>query len=790
MTKGGLVGESVARVEDEPLLRGLGRFVADLHRPGEVHAAFLRSPYAHARILGLEIDRARALPGVLAVFDHRDLPPRPLPPFLTENPPPLLVERLKPLLRDAPRYPLATDRARFVGEPVAMVVADTRYIAEDALETIELDAEELPCAASFDDALARDAPLIHQEWGDNIAARITVTKGDPSSAIRDADFVVREVFTIQRQAGFPIETRGIVADLDPDTGDLMVWATTQNAHALQRSIAAMLGISWESVRVIAPDVGGGFGTKAVLYPEDVLVSWAAARLRRPVKWVEDRIEHATASIHAREQVHNIELGLSRDGVITGFRDHFLVDAGAYALLGVAIPYNTIAHLTGPYRINDFEAVATAVVTNRTPTAPYRGAGRPEAVFAMERALDRAAQGLGMDPVELRLRNLITPEELPWDGKIMYRDSSPVVLDSGDYPGSLLKVADLIAYRGVEQEKSRARERGRCLGVGFACYVEGTGVGPFEGATVRMGLDGTVDVYTGACAQGQGHQTVFAQVCADALGVDFSSVRVHVGDTKGIQYGWGTIASRSAVVAGNAIATASAEVLRLAFEVAGHHLETAPEDLEIRSGAISVKGAPERSISLGKVAKMAEPGPDRGFSNISGLQATEYYEPFTVTWANGAHAAVVEVDPELGHVSLLRYAVVHDCGNLINPMIVEGQIHGGVAQGIGAALLEDLPYSENGQPLGVTLADYLLPSATDVPFLEVEHMISPSPLNPLGIKGMGEGGAIAPPAAIAGAVEDALRPFGVAVEKTPLGPSEVLRLLARAVTDDPAANGPH
>lgn len=778
MTEQTLVGTSVRRVEDDALLRGLGRFVADIHRPGELHAAFLRSPYAHAKVLRLQLDRARSLPGVVAVVDHTDLPRRPLPPWLTENPPPLLVERLHPLLRDAPRYALVTDRARYVGEPLAMVVADSRYVAEDALELIDLEMEPLPSVSSIDAALAESAPLLHEGWDDNVGVQITVAKGDPASALENADVVIKEVFTIQRQAGYPIETRGVLADLDPDTNEMLVWTATQNAHAVQRAIAATLGIPWGSVRVIAPDVGGGFGTKAVLYHEDIVVSWAAARLGLPVKWIEDRIEHATASIHARDQVHHVELGLSKDGVITGFRDHFFVDSGAYPLLGIAIPYNTIAHLMGPYRVHDFEAVATSVVTNRTPTAPYRGAGRPEAVFAMERALERGARALEMDPVEIRLRNMITPAELPWDAQIMYRDSSPAVYDSGDYPGSLTKVAELIEYEHLEQERERARGAGCHLGVGFACYVEGTGVGPFEGATVRVSGDGTVDVHTGACAQGQGHQTVFAQVCADELGVDFSRIRVHVGDTKGIEFGWGTIASRSAVVAGTAIVTASAEVRRQALDVAAHVLEAAPEDLEMKAGVVSLRGAPERAISLGEIAQIAEPGQDRGGTEIAGLQATEYYKPPTVTWANGAHAALVEVDAELGTVTLLRYAVVHDCGKLINPMIVEGQIHGGVAQGIGAALMEEIPYDQDGQPLAVTLADYLIPTSTDVPSLRVAHMISPSPLNALGIKGMGEGGAIPVPAAVANAVEDALREFGVFVDRTPLSPSEVRRLLAR------------
>jgi carbon-monoxide dehydrogenase large subunit len=531
-------------------------------------------------------------------------------------------------------------------------------------------------------------------------------------------------------------------------------------------LSRVSGLGEEQIDVVAPDVGGGFGTKGVLYPEDLLVGLTALYLGRPVKWVEDRMEHMQSAIHARESQHEIVLGVEKDGTILALVDHFIVDTGAFNPLGLVIPYNTIAHLMGPYRVPAMEAVGTCVITTKVPTAPYRGAGRPEAVFAVERAIDRAARALDLDPVEIRARNLVRPDEMPFEAGIQYRDGEPLVLDSGNYPETLGRAADLLGYEQARTEQAEARKQGRRIGIGLACYVEGTGIGPFEGAAVRLHPTGEVSVHTGACSQGQSHETVFAQICAEVLGVDPGSVNVVTGDTRGLARGWGTVASRSAVVGGNAVRTATRAVREKALRAAAELLEVAEADLTIEDGRVVVAGAPDHGVALRDLADL-EGAP---------LQATEYYEPPTVTWANGVHAVTVEVDVQTGQVQILRYVVVHDCGTVINPMVVDGQIHGGVAQGIGGALYEEVVYDENGQIMNATLADYLVPTAVEVPRMALDHLVTRSPLNPLGVKGVGEGGAVPVPAAVANALEDALADTGIVIRRTPLSPAYVRSLL--------------
>jgi len=720
------IGRSLRRREDDRLLRGHGRYLADLELEGQAHVVFVRSPFAHALIRGIDAEAARTAPGVVAVLTREDVPAGPLPPFLWDTPPEKLVAALRPELRPC-HPPLLAERALYVGQAVAAVVAESRYAAEDAAELVVVDYEPLEPVATIERALADGAPVVHEGWDDNVAVRFVVEKGDVEAALRDAAVVVRERFEIQRQAPLPLETRGALAAYDAGSGELTLWSSTQNSHPLRRAVSRVSGLELEQVRVIAPDVGGGFGGKGVLYPEDLLVALGALRLGRPLKWVEDRLEHMQSAIHAREQVHEVELGLDREGAIVGLRDRILVDTGAYNPLGLVIPYNTIAHLMGPYRVPGFEATAEGVITTKVPTAPYRGAGRPEAVFAVERALDLAARCLDLDPLELRLRNLVRPEEMSFEAGILYRDGLPLVLDEGDYPALARRAAELVGWDDVEPGPGERRLLGRGLGV----YVEGTGIGPYEGARVELRADGRIEVRTGACSQGQGHATVLAQICADALGVDVELVDVIGGDTFGLEKGWGTVASRSAVVAGNAVAAAA--------------------------------GGLRERLAAGEGAPLVE---------------TAYFEPPTVTWSAGAHAAVVAVDEETGQVEVLRYAAVHDCGREINPMIVEGQVRGGIVQGLGGALLEEVHYDEEGQLLSGTLADYLLPTAEEVPPVVLESVETPSPLNPLGLRGVGEGGAIAPPAVIANAVEDALADRGAVVRRTPLTP-EAVRALASA-----------
>lgn len=761
------VGRGLRRREDDRLLRGRGRFVADVSFPGQLHAAFVRSPLAHARIGGIDPSAALATPGVVGVFTADDVPAGPMPPFLWDAPPPKLVERLRPLLRPCHPPLLPADRVRFAGQAVAVVVAESRYAAEDGAERVAVDLEPLPPVPDVEAALRPDAPRLHEGWDDNVAVRFAVRAGDPEAGLARAAVVVEDRFWVQRQAGLPMETRGAVACYED--GRLTLFSATQNAHPLRRALSRVSRLPEERIRVVAPDVGGGFGTKGVLYPEDLIVGLLAIRLGRPVKWIEDRLEHMQSAIHAREQVHRVRLGVDAEGRITALVDRFAVDCGAFNPLGLVVPYNTIAHLPGPYRVPAFEAEGTGVVTTKVPTAPYRGAGRPEAVFAMERALERAARALGMHPVELRRRNLLRPDELPHDLGFPYRDGEPAVLDPADYPALLEAAVRLLGDEELARRSEDEVRRGRLVGTGVACYVEGTGIGPFEGARVELAADGAVSVRTGACSQGQGHETVFAQVCADALGVGPDRVTVTVGDTEGLERGWGTVASRSAVVAGNAVAAAARRVREQVLRAAADALEAAPEDLELAGDRVAVAGAPSRAVALAELAAR----------DPAALRATEYFEPPRVTWAAGVHAARVSVDPETGEVRVLAYAVAHDCGPLLNPTIVDGQVRGGVAQGIAGALYEEIAYDEGAQLLSATLADYLVPTAVEIPPVRLAHLETPSPTNPLGLKGLGEGGAIPGPAAIANAVEDALRPSGAVVRRTPLSPPAVRALIEGA-----------
>ncbi len=761
------VGRGLRRREDDRLVRGRGRFVADVSFPGQLHVAFVRSPLAHARIGGVDPSAALATPGVVGVFTADDVPAGPMPPFLWDAPPPKLVERLRPLLRPCHPPLLPADRVRFAGQAVAVVVAESRYAAEDGAERVAVDLEPLPPVPDVEAALRPDAPRLHEGWDDNVAVRFAVRAGDPEAGLARAAVVVEDRFWVQRQAGLPMETRGAVARYED--GRLTLFSATQNAHPLRRALSRVSRLPEERIRVVAPDVGGGFGTKGVLYPEDLIVGLLAIRLGRPVKWIEDRLEHMQSAIHAREQVHRVRLGVDAEGRITALVDRFVVDCGAFNPLGLVVLYNTIAHLPGPYRVPAFEAEGTGVVTTKVPTAPYRGAGRPEAVFAMERALERAARTLGIDPVELRRRNLLRPDELPHDLGFPYRDGEPAVLDPADYPALLEAAVGLLGDEELARRSEEEARRGRLVGTGVACYVEGTGIGPFEGARVELAADGAVSVRTGACSQGQGHETVFAQVCADALGVEPGRVAVTVGDTEGLERGWGTVASRSAVVAGNAVAAAARRVREQVLRAAAEALEAAPEDLELAGDRVAVAGAPSRAVAL---AELAARDPEL-------LRATEYFEPPRVTWAAGVHAARVSVDPETGEVRVLAYAVAHDCGPLLNPTIVDGQVRGGVAQGIAGALYEEIAYDDQGQLLSATLADYLVPTAVEIPPVRLAHLETPSPTNPLGLKGLGEGGAIPGPAAIANAVEDALRPYGAVVRRTPLSPPAVRALIGGA-----------
>ena len=774
-----LFGASVRRKEDPRFLRGEGRYVDDIKLPGMLHAAFVRSPHGHARILSVKTDAARRLAGVAHVFAFADLERwmKPLPLFGAV--PPGLAARVDVTMKQVPQLALARDRVLFVGEIVAMVLATSRAVAEDGCELVDVEYDPLPAVADMVGASEPGALVLHPEWGDNVAVRFATGFGDADAAFREADVTARERFSIQRYVGMPIETRGAIASWDPRDGTLTTWNATQVVHFVQQGLVAALGLPPHKIRVIAPDVGGGFGTKANGYPEDLLIPAAAIAARRPVKWTEDRHEHMMAAAHARHQVHDIEIAARRDGTMLAVRDRIWLDLGAYNSWGIVLPYNTVAHLLGPHRIPNFSVECRAVVTNKTPNAPYRGAGRPETVFAMDRIVDCLARELRMDPAELRRKNYLTAADMPYELDIPYRDGNRLVYDSGDFRAGLEAALSAIDYEALRAEQAALRATGIHRGIGISGYVEGTAIGPYEGAVVRLDASGRAVVATGACCQGQGHETSFAQIAADALGVPFDWVTVVGGDTAAIPFGVGTFASRSAVNAGSSIHVAAGKVRDKVAEAAAALLEAALADIEIADGVVSVKGAPASSVPLARVIQAALPTFARPGVASPDFEATVYHHQPTVTYTSAVHVAHVEVDTGTGAVRLLRYLVAHDCGKVINPVIVEGQIHGGVAQGVGGALLEEMVYDEQGQLLTGTFMDYLVPTAMELPPIETVHLEYPSPRNPLGLKGIGEGGAISPPAAIANAVEDALSPFGARVTRTPLGPSVVLGLLEQA-----------
>jgi carbon-monoxide dehydrogenase large subunit len=771
-------GASVKRREDPRFLRGEARFIDDVKLAGMLQAAFLRSPHAHARLVAIRTAAAAAMPGVVRVFTHADLARwmKPLPLFGAV--PPGLAAAVRFDVRQAPQYALCKDRARHVGEIVAMVIADTRARGEDAAERIEVDWEPLPTVVDMRTATAPSAPLLHPEWGTNVAIAFSHGIGDVDAAFALADVSVSETFSIQRYVGMPIETRGVVAAWDRRDGTLTTWNSTQVSHFVQQGLTVALELPPHKIRVIAPDLGGGFGTKASGYAEDALIPIAAVALGRPVKWIEDRREHMMGATHARHQVHAISLAARRDGTILGLRDHIWLDLGAYNTWGIVLPYNTVAHLIGPHRIRNMHVDVEAVVTPKTPNAPYRGAGRPETVFAMDRAVDRLAHELGMDPVEIRRRNYIRADEMPYDFGMPYRDGNPLVYDSGDFPATLEAALAAAGYAEFRREQARLRADGIHRGIGISGYVEGTAIGPFEGVTVKIDLAGRAVVATGAVSSGQGHETSFAQVAADALGVPLDWITVVGGDTAAVPFGVGTFASRSAVTAGSSIVDACRQVKDKLVAAAATLLEAAAADVEIEDGQASVRGAPGSAVPLARVVQASIPTFARPGVATPDFEASAYHHVPTVTYASAVHVAKVEVDVGTGYVTLLGYLVAHDCGKVINPIIVEGQVHGGVAQGVGGALYEEMVYDEAGQLLTGSLMDYLVPTATDLPRIDTVHLEYPSPRNPLGIKGLGEGGAISPPAAIANAIEDALQPFGVKITETPVSPSRLLALIQK------------
>jgi aerobic carbon-monoxide dehydrogenase large subunit len=763
-----LVGASPKRKEDGRFVAGRGRYLDDVRVEGLLHLAVVRSPHAHARVASVDGAAARACDGVIAVLALADLPE-----LAAATVPPLVPEpRGRPYVHPV----LAGARVRHVGEPVAVVVATSPYAAADGVERVAVAYHPLPAAVSPAAASAAGAPRVNETWPDNLASVTTGAKGQPAEALARAPVVVAARLAYPRVAGMPLETRGVLAAPDPIGGGLTVWTSTQVPFAVRSAIAPVVGLAEERIRVLVPDVGGGFGVKGHVYPEEILVAVVARRLGRPVKWVETRSEHCLTAAGDRDQVHEARIGLEPDGHIIAIESAFTRDHGVAPTLGEAITLNTINHLPGPYHVPHYRGTGRNVLTHKTFAAAYRGAGRPEAAFVLDRLLDRAARTIGMDPAALRRLNLIRPDEMPAPTGLTYRDGAPITYDPADYPAAFDRLLATLDYDGWRARQAARRGGPRPIGIGLCAYVEGTGIGPFEGADIRVDPDGTVFVHLGVCAQGQGHETTLAQIAADELGVALESVAVVGGDTSLVGYGMGTIASRVAAVGGPAVQRSAAQVAHKARLVGAEMLECAPEDVVLAEGRVGVRGAPGKSLTLGQVARAAVRSRAVADAGGPGLSACAFFYPDTVTWAFGVQGVVLEVDLEACAISLLRLAAMHDCGRAINPVIVEGQLHGGIAQGLGSALGEALIYDDAGQLLTGSLMDYPMPRADDMPPLDVVHMDFPSVINPLGIKGVGESGVISPAAAVANAVEDALADYGVLVDRPPLTSSAVFELL--------------
>jgi aerobic carbon-monoxide dehydrogenase large subunit len=775
------IGARVERQEDENLVTGQGQFVDDIHLPGMLHATFLRSPHAHARIRSIDARAALAMPGVHAVLTAEDLPRR-----LGSVRMPMLVPNTA-LAGLITQYCLAAEEVCYVGEAIAIVLADSRYEAEDAAAAVEIDCGPLGVVSDCHMALTEGAPRVHLGAESNLASKFKLAYGDIDAAFAAAPHVFREELWQHRGGGNALECRGVVARFDRVDKNLTVWSATQTPHISKRMLAEILELDAETVRVIATDVGGGFGPKAIFYGEEAAIAAAAIKLKRPVKWIEDRREHFLTATQERDQYWTIELATEADGRIRGVRCALLHDTGAYVPWGIIMPYIAGATVPGPYVLPAYEFTGTVVFTNRVATTPVRGAGRPQAVFAMERAMDRAAHELGLDPAEIRRRNFIKPTQMPYAMGIIFRDGKPLVYDSGDYPACQEKALALAKYESFVARQAKARAAGRHIGIGIANYVEGTGLGPFEGVTVRIQESGKVTVNSGSSAQGQGHKTTFAQLVAERLGVAMDDIIVTIGDTKGIAMGMGAFASRIAVNAGNSAAMAADNVRAQVLKLAARVFEAKETDLVIADGRVKLQTGNRPSLGFGELARIAQGMPGFSFpagQQSPGLEHTAYFTPSQAAYCNGCHVAEVEVDIATGFVRVLDYVVAHDSGTILNPLIVDGQVQGGVAHGIGNALFEWMMYDENGQPLTTNFGDYLLPMAADVPKVAQTHMESPSPFNPLGVKGAGEGGTIPAAAAIIAAIENALAPFDVKLTTAPTTPEKIVELLSASSAYDP------
>jgi carbon-monoxide dehydrogenase large subunit len=768
------IGARIKRIEDPKLIRGEGAFLDDLALPGTLHAVFVRSPHGHARIRSIDLSRARSHPRVVGAFAAADLPDiqKPLPVIPVDG------------MRAGWHLPLASGTVRYVGEPVAVVVAEDLYSARDAAELVEVVYDPLPAVVDLEKAAA-GPPFVHDELGTNVAFTRTVERGDVDAAFRRAAVVVTQRMVNHRVAPVSMEPRGTLALYDGSTGQgiLTVWTSTQEAHAIRDGLSQVLGLPAQRIRVVTPDVGGGFGSKLNTYPEDAVVAHLARRLRRPVKWVETRRENLLTTTHGRSQVIGLEVAADREGRVLGLRCRILADLGAALVYTTAIvPTLTPLMIQGPYDIPVLRCELVALYTNTCPTGAYRGAGRPEATYYLERMMDLVADATGVDPAEVRRRNFIPPDRFP------YKAASGAEYDSGEYAKALDEALRLADYPRLRREQDAARKEGRLLGVGLSSYVEICGFGPWELGTVRVNKDASATIVTGTSPHGQGDDTGFAQIVAELLTIPLDRITVVHGDTLLVQYGGGTSGSRSMALGGSAVYVAAQQVREQILGIAATMLEASKADLVLEDGRVAVRGAPGRAVTLAEVAAAAYDGEHLPEGQDPGLEATCRFTSQGTTFPFGTHVCVVEVDPETGSVRVVRYVAVDDCGRVINPLLVDGQVHGGIVQGASQALLESVVYDENGQLLTGTLAEYGIPTAHFMPRMERGVSVTPTPRNPLGAKGIGEAATIGSTPAVVNAVVDALSHLGVRHIDMPLTPERVLAALRRAQAASPAGSG--
>ena len=784
---GKYVGQRVKRTEDPRLIQGLGHYVDDIKLPDTLYVAFLRSMYAHAKIKSIDTSEASHAPGVVAVYTEKDVAGK-----VGNVPCAAAIPGLK-----IPEYKvLASDHVVFVGEPIAAVVATDRYAARDAIDLIMVDYEELPVVTDLEEA-AKGGPFVYEEFGDNIAYKLTSGEGDVDAALASADHVIKQRIVHQRLIPVAMEPRGVLARYYPGEQELTIWSSTQIPHLMRTQVAIMLGLPENKVRVITPEVGGGFGSKLNVYAEEALTGWISMQHCKPAKWIETRRENFQATIHGRGQTGYIEVGCKNDGTVVGLRYNVFADMGGYLqLLTPAIPTLTGLMLSGCYKIPAIQMNVTAVFTNKMSTDAYRGAGRPEATQVIERAMDLIADELGMDPVDVRRKNFPASTEFP------FKTATGLFYDSGDYDLALQKALGMADYKKMRAEQKKARDQGRLVGIGLSTYVEICAIGPsqqtpaggWESATVRIEPTGKVTILTGASPHGQGQETSFAQLAADELGVDLNDVTVIHGDTSIVQYGIGTFGSRGTAVGGTAVFNAIQKLKEKASQLAAHLLGADASTVSFKEGRFSVEAAlaatggngagsqeasAPASVSIQEVALAAYVAHNipQGFE--PGLSATNFFEPSNFTFPFGTHIVQVEIDRETGEIAFQRYVAVDDCGKVINPMMVDGQVHGGIVQSIGQALYEEAVYDDQGQLVTGTLMDYAIPKATMIPWLELDRTETPSPVNPMGVKGVGEAGTIGATPAIVNAIVDALSPFGVRHLDMPIKPENVWQIINKA-----------